>query len=170
MARAINGTIHKNRRKKVLRAARGFRGGRSKLFRTAKSAIMKAGQWAYRDRRKKKSEFRKLWIIRINAAARDEEEGLKSRESDSNWLIGKQNRHLGSLHFDIWRGPAADLASRGALAVYPALGWWKTRPRLERYNNAARYALIVSIKAPDVEVDLYNEIASQLEVEIFGGS
>jgi large subunit ribosomal protein L20 len=71
MARAINGTIHKNRRKKVLKAAKGFRGGRSKLFRTAKSAVMKAGQWAYRDRRKKKSEFRKLWIIRINAAVRE---------------------------------------------------------------------------------------------------
>lgn len=53
MPRAVNGTIHKNRRKKVLEKAKGFRGGRSKLFRTAKSAVMKAGQWAYRDRRKK---------------------------------------------------------------------------------------------------------------------
>ncbi len=60
MPRAVNGTIHKNRRKKILAKAKGFRGGRSKLFRTAKSAVMKAGQWAYRDRRKKKSEFRKL--------------------------------------------------------------------------------------------------------------
>ncbi|MDF3822053.1 50S ribosomal protein L20 [Leptospira sp. 96542] len=71
MPRAVNGTIHKNRRKKVLAKAKGFRGGRSKLFRTAKSAVMKAGQWAYRDRRKKKSEFRKLWITRINAAVRE---------------------------------------------------------------------------------------------------
>ncbi|MCB1159315.1 MAG: 50S ribosomal protein L20 [Leptospiraceae bacterium] len=71
MARAINGTIHKNRRNKVLKAAKGFRGGRSKLYRTAKSAVMKAGQWAYRDRRAKKREFRALWIIRINAAARE---------------------------------------------------------------------------------------------------
>lgn len=71
MARAVNGTIHKNRRKKILEKAKGFRGGRSKLLRTAKSAVMKAGQWAYRDRRKKKSEFRKLWIVRINAAVRE---------------------------------------------------------------------------------------------------
>lgn len=71
MSRAINGTIHKNKRKKVLKAAKGFRGGRSKLYRTAKSAVMKAGQWAYRDRRTKKREFRALWIIRINAAARE---------------------------------------------------------------------------------------------------
>lgn len=71
MARVKNGTIHKNRRVKVLKAAKGFRGGRSKLYRTAKSAVMKAGQWAYRDRRAKKRDFRSLWITRINAAARE---------------------------------------------------------------------------------------------------
>ncbi|NCN08560.1 MAG: 50S ribosomal protein L20 [Leptospira sp.] len=101
MARAINGTIHKNRRKKVLRAARGFRGGRSKLFRTAKSAIMKAGQWAYRDRRKKKSEFRKLWIIRINAAAR--ENGM----SYSKFMNG-----LKKLGIELDRKALAELAFR----------------------------------------------------------
>ncbi|ABJ75566.1 MULTISPECIES: 50S ribosomal protein L20 [Leptospira] len=71
MPRAVNGTIHKNRRRRVLKDAKGFRGARSKLYRTAKSAVMKAGQWAYRDRRAKKRDFRKLWIIRINAAARE---------------------------------------------------------------------------------------------------
>lgn len=71
MARVKNGTIHKNRRAKVLKAAKGFRGGRSKLYRTAISAVMKAGQWAYRDRRAKKREFRALWITRINAAVRE---------------------------------------------------------------------------------------------------
>lgn len=103
---------------------------------------------------------------RINAAARDEEEGTHGNENDPAWLIGKQNRHKGSLHADIWRGTAADLASRGTICVYPALGWWKTRPRLERYDQVARYALIVSIKAPDVEVDLYSEVASQIGVPI----
>lgn len=71
MSRATNGTIHKNRRKKVLKLAKGFRGGRSKLYKTAHSAVMKAGQWAYRDRRAKKRDFRSLWIIRINAAVRE---------------------------------------------------------------------------------------------------
>ncbi|MBE8363052.1 50S ribosomal protein L20 [Leptospira borgpetersenii] len=71
MPRAVNGTIHKNRRRRVLKDAKGFRGARSKLYRTAKSAVMKAGQWAYRDRRAKKRDFRKLWIIRINAAVRE---------------------------------------------------------------------------------------------------
>ncbi|MBF3349430.1 50S ribosomal protein L20 [Leptospira borgpetersenii serovar Balcanica] len=71
MPRAVNGTIHKNRRRRVLKDAKGLRGARSKLYRTAKSAVMKAGQWAYRDRRAKKRDFRKLWIIRINAAVRE---------------------------------------------------------------------------------------------------
>ncbi|EMO76871.1 ribosomal protein L20-like protein [Leptospira kirschneri str. 200801925] len=57
MPRAVNGTIHKNRRKRILKDAKGFRGARSKLYRTAKSAVMKAGQWAYRDRRAKKEIF-----------------------------------------------------------------------------------------------------------------
>ncbi len=60
----------RKRRKKVLKLAKGFRGGRSKLFRTAADAVDKALMYAYRDRRQRKRDFRKLWIARINAAAR----------------------------------------------------------------------------------------------------
>ncbi len=60
----------RQRRKKVLQLAKGFRGGRSKLFRTAADAVDKALMYAYRDRRQRKREFRRLWIARINAAAR----------------------------------------------------------------------------------------------------
>lgn len=66
--RSVNGTIHKKRRDKVLKRAKGFRAGRKRLYRTAKDAIMKADQWAYRDRRQKKRDFRALWIARISAA------------------------------------------------------------------------------------------------------
>ena len=103
---------------------------------------------------------------RINAAARDEEEGTFGGGDDPGWLIGKQKRHKGSLHSDIWRGSAVDLASRGVLAVYPALGWWKTRPRFERYERAARYALIVSIRSPEIDVDLYTAVANKIVVEV----
>ncbi|MYC67553.1 MAG: S8 family peptidase [Acidobacteriia bacterium] len=104
---------------------------------------------------------------RINAAARDEEEGTHGGHgADPEWLIGKQTRHRGSLHGDIWRGGAADLASRGCLAVYPAVGWWKTRQALERYNRGARYALIVSIRAPEIDVDLRTEVANQIGVAV----
>ena len=108
-------------------------------------------------------DFRK----RINAAARDEDQHTPpSHDSDPSWLIGRQARHRGSLHGDIWRGSAADLASRGCLAVYPAVGWWKTRQALERYNQAARYALIVSVRAPEVAVDLRTEVANQIGVPV----
>ena len=99
---------------------------------------------------------------RINAAARDEEEGAARGHGDPAWLIGAQNRHRGSLHGDIWRGTAADLASRGQIAIYPAMGWWRTRPNLERYDQAARYALVVSIRAPETDVDLYTAVANRI--------
>jgi len=60
----------RRRRKKVLKLAKGYRGGRSKLFRTAADSVDKALMYAYRDRRARKRDFRKLWIVRINAAAR----------------------------------------------------------------------------------------------------
>ena len=103
---------------------------------------------------------------RINAAARDDEERMNSNDNDPNWMIGKKNRHKGSLHSDIWKGSAAELASRGAIAVYPSLGWWKTRPALERYDQRIRYSLVVSINAPDIDVDLYTPIANQIGVPV----
>lgn len=68
--RVKRGYKARRRRKKVLKLARGFRGGRSKLFRTAADAVDKALMYAYRDRRVRKRDFRRLWIARINAAAR----------------------------------------------------------------------------------------------------
>jgi large subunit ribosomal protein L20 len=68
--RVKRGFKARKRRKKVLKLAKGFRGGRSKLFRTAADAVDKALMYAYRDRRVRKRDFRKLWIARINAAAR----------------------------------------------------------------------------------------------------
>ena len=71
MPRVKRGFKARHRRKKVLKEARGFRGGHSKLFRTATITLNRARAFAYRDRRNKKRDFRKLWIIRINAAARE---------------------------------------------------------------------------------------------------
>ncbi len=107
---------------------------------------------------------------RINAAARDEEKGAASGQGDPEWLIGTQNRHKGSLHGDIWRGSAADLASRGHIAVYPATGWWKTRPKLKRYGRSARYALVVSIKVPEIDINLYTAVANRIDVPVTVGT
>ncbi|MGV3534065.1 MAG: 50S ribosomal protein L20 [Chthoniobacteraceae bacterium] len=70
MPRATNGPASRERRKRLLDKAKGFRGRRSKLFRYAKNAIMKADYWSYRDRKTRKRNFRVLWQQRINAAAR----------------------------------------------------------------------------------------------------
>ena len=71
MARVKRGVQVKARHKKVLKQAKGYRGARSRTYKVAKQAVMRAGQYAYRDRRVKKRVFRSLWIVRINAAARE---------------------------------------------------------------------------------------------------
>ena len=71
MPRVKRGVTARARHKKILALAKGFRGRRKNVFRVAKQAVMKAGQYAYRDRRNKKRDFRRLWIARINAATRE---------------------------------------------------------------------------------------------------
>ena len=106
------------------------------------------------------------FIARLNAAAQREDEGDGDpvNPSDPNWLLGGQRRHRGSLHQDVWKGTAAELASRGFIAVYPSAGWWRTRPALERYALPARYSLVVSIRTPQTDVDLYAAVAQKLPV------
>ena len=72
MPRAVNGTVARNRRKKILKLAKGFRGSSGNLYRKAREAVEKGLCYAYRDRRNKKRDFRRLWIARINAAVRAE--------------------------------------------------------------------------------------------------
>ncbi|MCZ1222823.1 50S ribosomal protein L20, partial [Enterococcus faecium] len=70
MARVKGGTVTRKRRKRVLKLAKGYYGSKHTLFKTAKEQVMNSYNYAYRDRRQKKRDFRKLWIARINAAAR----------------------------------------------------------------------------------------------------
>lgn len=70
MPRVKRGVVARRRHKKILKLAKGYYGARSRVFRVAKQAVIKAGQYAYRDRRQRKRQFRALWIARINAAAR----------------------------------------------------------------------------------------------------
>lgn len=104
------------------------------------------------------------FVVRVNAAVQREDEGDAVNPSDSNWLLGKQQRHRGSLHQDVWKGSAAELASRGFIAVYPSAGWWRTRPALERYSLPARYSLVVSIQTQQTDVDLYAAVAQKIPV------
>ena len=71
MARVKRSVQARSRHKKVLKQAKGYYGARRKVYRVAKQAVIKAGQYSYRDRRARKRQFRRLWIVRINAAARE---------------------------------------------------------------------------------------------------
>lgn len=106
------------------------------------------------------------FLARVNAAAALEEDEQAINPKDPDWWLGNQQRHKGSLHQDVWTGTAADLASRGYLAVYPAMGWWRTRPKLDRYDLPARYSLIVSIRTPETDVDIYTAVAAQIPVPV----
>ena len=99
MPRVKRGVTARARHKKVLRQAKGFRGRRKNVYRIAKQAVMKAGQYAYRDRRQRKREIRSLWITRINAAVR--EMGL----SYSTFMAGLKRANI-----EIDRKVLADLA------------------------------------------------------------
>jgi len=104
------------------------------------------------------------FVARINAAAQQEDDGAAANPRDAGWHLGDRQRHRGSLHQDVWEGTAADLASRGFLAVYPSAGWWRTRPALERYALPARYSLIVSLRTEQTDIDLYNVIANKIAI------
>ena len=119
MPRVKRGVTARARHKKVLEQAKGFRGRRGNVYRIAKQAVMKAGQYAYRDRRAKKREFRALWIVRINAAARDFGmtystliNGLKKSAIDVDRKIGQ---HL-AVHDKTAFGQIAEQAKAGLAA------------------------------------------------------
>ncbi|BBC71261.1 conserved hypothetical protein [Altererythrobacter sp. B11] len=103
---------------------------------------------------------------RINKAAQDEEAGaVGAVAGGDSWVLGTI-RDRGSIHSDIWRGSAAALAERDAIGVFPVSGWWKEKPGLQRWDRSARYALCVSIRAPETDIDLYTAVANQIAVPI----
>jgi large subunit ribosomal protein L20 len=99
MSRVKRSVVSRARRKKVLKQAKGYYGARSRSFKVAKQAVIKAGQYSYRDRRQRKRQFRQLWVVRINAAAR--EHGL----SYSRFIAGLKKAAI-----DVDRKVLADLA------------------------------------------------------------
>lgn len=133
--------------------------------------------WAYRHRYpshgfrfqvKDSLETDERFRKRINLAAREKEEDLSgNRQSDNNkWFLGPHARDFGSIHSDIWQGTAVELAAKDAIAVYPVGGWWKEKKYLNRYNAIAYYSLLVSIRVPGVEVDIYTPISNLVSLTV----
>ncbi len=107
------------------------------------------------------------FLKRINKAMRDDEEDKGDVKNDSNrWVIGPTNRNVGSVHSDIWEGTASELSQSNQIAIFPITGWWKLRTNLKKYDSKIRYSLVVSIEAPETEVDLYSVIKNKIESKI----
>lgn len=102
---------------------------------------------------------------RINVSMRDEtEKSNKASSGSGGWYLGTKNRDVGSIHSDFKTMTAADLSDIEYLAVYPVIGWWRSRKHLGKINSIARYSLIVSVETPAENVDLYSEIANKIEL------
>ena len=107
------------------------------------------------------------FMKRLNKAARNEDEGSPDTNSGSDrWVIGANSRDKGSVHSDIWKGTAADIATCNLIGVYPVVGWWRERAWLGRWNKKARYSLIVSLHTQKESVDIYTPVAVQLGIPV----
>ena len=110
---------------------------------------------------------------RVNRRARAAGEVHQGVSTETGWLFGSnQQQAPGSLHTDIWSGTAADLASKGAIAVYPVAGWWKGRRDFDQSTEGVDYSLVVSVEAPELDVDIWTPVASRItpliEIETLG--
>jgi hypothetical protein len=105
------------------------------------------------------------FVRRVNAQARDDGEHPGTEGAGRNWKIGEA-RNVGSIHSDIWEGHATDLASSNMIAVYPAVGWWRERTHLNCWTRKCRYSLVVSIYTPEMDVDIYTPVATQIRVPV----
>ncbi|MEW5857430.1 MAG: S8 family peptidase, partial [Cyanobacteriota bacterium] len=117
---------------------------------------------------KRSTETLNAFRQRINQEAQETEGNVKSTTStDSGWYLGPKTWNRGSIHSDIWKGTAAELAQKDAIGIYPVSGWWRYNSTWEGWNKTARYALIVSIRVVDeVEVDIYTPISNKIKQTI----
>ena len=105
------------------------------------------------------------FVRRVNNQARDDGDHPGTEGPGDRWLFGDA-RNVGSIHSDIWQGQAAELAGSNKIAVYPAVGWWRERHHLKRWNKKARYSLIVSIQTPEQSEDIYIPVEQLVRVTI----
>ncbi|MBN9219632.1 MAG: S8 family peptidase [Mesorhizobium sp.] len=96
---------------------------------------------------------------RVNVAEREGANGAPNHPDDNGWLLGADSMSAGSLHCDTWTGPAVNLLGRDMLCIKPVGGWWRDRAAADIVNRKTRYALVITLKAPRTDIDLYTPIA-----------
>lgn len=116
-----------------------------------------------RFRMKKRGETTEQFRARVNAAQEHDGDGADA-EADY-WLLGPNAISAGSLHCDLWRGHAIDLALHDAIAVVPVGGWWKSHLGQRRAEDRCRYSLVLTISAPGQEIDLHTEVMTLVEAK-----
>ncbi len=109
-------------------------------------------------------ENRKELLLRLNQAAREEGQEPDTMSDSDRWTIGSRARSRGSVHSDIWRGNAADIADTNLIGVCPIIGWWRERDHLGRLERRTRYSLVVSLHTPEKDVDIYTPVATQVGI------
>lgn len=116
---------------------------------------------------KRPLESTEAFQLRMNDLAQVEEGGGDpGHGTEIAWVFGPQARNVGSLHSDEWTGTARDLADCGLVGVCPVGGWWKQNNRHERTDIPVRYSLILSLRAPEIGIDLWTPIANQIGIQI----
>jgi hypothetical protein len=114
---------------------------------------------------RRKRELLSTFKQRVNAAERaDPRKGPAVEPDDDRWLLGPTSISAGSLHCDVWSGPAIELLGRDTLCIKPVNGWWRDRAGREYVNKQTRYSLIVTLKAQNVDVDLYTPIKAVVDI------
>jgi hypothetical protein len=116
---------------------------------------------------RRKGEPLNVFKQRVNASEREDPRvGPRVEADDNRWLLGPNSISAGSLHCDMWSGPAIELLGRDTLCIKPVNGWWRDRAGREYVNKRSRYALIVTLKARNVDIDLYTPIKAVVDIPV----
>jgi hypothetical protein len=113
---------------------------------------------------RRKGETLSQFQRRVNAAEREDGPAGTAISDDGRWMLGPDSVSAGSLHCDVWSGPAVDLLGRDQLCIKPVGGWWRSRADARIVDKRSRYALVVTLKGPSSEVDLYTPIEALVKI------
>jgi hypothetical protein len=115
----------------------------------------------------RKNETLERFKQRVNPSERENPRRRPASEpADSRWMLGEDSISAGSLHCDVWTGPAIELLNRDALCVKPVNGWWRNRASTDICNRKSRYALIVTLKARNASLDIYTPIRTSIGLPV----